>query len=117
MNLVELLQSLLDTLPRCHACENPATRMMMSEHVKIPTMPGWQGYPCERGKSFIARGYSGPSAGAAYYTPSDGTWQWDCCDEHPMPAEMKSIGSWDHRLAPVIRRARIVIRTGDLVGV
>jgi hypothetical protein len=105
MTIIECLQALLSTLPKCHACDEPATRMIMSEHMPIPVL-----ITCERGKMFATRGYSGPSLGAAYYTPTDGTWQWECCDDHPMPEWMKPMGSWDHPVAAVVRRARMIIQ-------
>lgn len=94
----DILREFLAMLPKCHACEKPATRMMMSEHIAIP-----QSYRLEHGKSFVARPYAGASMGAQFYQPTDGTWQWECCDEHSMPEWMKPMRSFDHKQATAIR--------------
>jgi hypothetical protein len=107
MTIAEVISALLATLPRCHACERPATRMMMSEHVPIPH--GF--FKLERGKRWESRPYIGPSMGAHTYVAKDGTWQWDCCDEHAMPEYMKPQGVWDVPLAAVIRRAAMVLES------
>lgn len=100
----QVLEALLDTLPKCHGCAQPATKMMMSKHVPIPN----GAISVEHGKSFHYRPYAGASAGAPYHTPTDGTWQC-CCDDHPMPESMEPLGSWDFPVAGAIRDARAVL--------
>lgn len=107
-DIVETLRALLAPLPKCHACDQPATRMMMSEHV--PIVPGqWMTF--EKGKAFCPRPFSGPSSVMGPPPPTDGTWQWQCCDEpaHAMPASMKPYGSWDHPTAGATRSALYII--------
>jgi hypothetical protein len=99
-DLARVLRGLLATLPKCHACDRPATRWMMSTHVRVPAA-----YHVERGKTFHWRSYTGPSGGAHMYVPEDGTWHYDCCDVHEMPAEMKPMGTWDHATAEIVRQA------------
>lgn len=95
--LAAAADALLARLPRCHACDRPATRVFMGPDVAIPSA-----YAVERGKRFVPRPYLGPSIGAHLYVAPDGTWQWDVCEDnaHAMPGAQRS---WDNDLAKTIR--------------
>lgn len=101
VQMSDVLRALLATLPKCCECERPATRHFMSKHGPIPAS-----YAVQRGKWFQTRPYSGCSAGVVSYVPSDGTWNWDCCDEHAMPDPM---GVWDYPIAECVRNAHVVL--------